>query len=219
MNAMISVILVDDYALLRAGLHRLLSDSPDIKVVGEAEDCEKAIRLARSNGCSDIVLINVNSPSVAILDGASRLLRQCPDARVLLITSDVDLLIPSRLLRDGVAGYLTQHCTIEELRIAIRTVFQGKRYIGDALAKQLALGQFSKSEISPFEALSHREMQVLLLLAQGKKVSEISGKLFLSPKTINTYRHRLLGKLGVRTEVELAHLAIRHGVIDVRSVQ
>ena len=216
---MISVILVDDYALLRAGIHRLLSDSPDIKVVGEAEDCETAIRLARSNGCSDIVLINVNSPSVTILDGASRLLRQCPDARVLLITSDVDLLIPSRLLRDGVSGYLTQHCTIDELRLAIRTVFKGKRYIGDALAKQLALGHFSKSEVSPFEALSHREMQVLLMLAQGKKVSEISGKLFLSPKTINTYRHRLLGKLGVRTEVELTHLAIRHGVIDVRSMQ
>jgi len=216
---MISVILVDDYALLRAGIHRLLSESTDIKVVGEAEDCEQAIRLARSNGCSDIILINVNTPSLAILDGASRLLRQCPDARVLLITSDVDLLIPSRLLRDGVAGYLTQHCTIEELRIAIRAVFQGKRYIGEALAKQLALGQLNKTTSSPFEGLSHREMQVLMLLAQGKKVSEISGKLFLSPKTINTYRHRLLGKLGVSTAVELAHLAIRHGVIDVRNLQ
>lgn len=216
---MISVILVDDYALLRSGIRRLLSDSTDIKVVGEATDCEHAIRLARSNGCSDVVLINVNSPSVAILDGASRLLRQCPDVRVLLITSDVDLLIPSRLLRDGVAGYLTQHCTIDELCLAIRTVFQGKRYIGEALAKQVALGHLAKTNSSPFESLSHREMQVLLLLAQGKKISEISGKLFLSPKTINTYRHRLLGKLGVRTEVELAHLAIRHGVIDVRNLQ
>ena len=214
---MISVLLVDDYALLRAGIHRLLSDTPDIHMVGEAEDCERAIRLARGIGCPDVVLLNVNSPSVAILDGASRLMRQCPDVRVLLITSDVDLLIPSRLLRDGVSGYLTQHCTIDELRSAIRAVFQGKRYIGEALAKQLALSQFSKAEVSPFESLSHREMQVLLLLAQGKKVSEISGKLFLSPKTINTYRHRLLGKLGVRTEVELAHLAIKHGVIDVRS--
>ena len=215
---MISVILIDDYALLRAGIHRLLADDAEIRVVGEAEDCEQAIRLAR-RGCPDVVLINVNSPSVAILDGAAKLLRQCPDARVLLISSDIDPHIPSRLLRDGVAGYLTQHCTIDELRTAIRTVFQGKRYIGEALARQLALGQLSSATRSPFESLSHREMQVLLLLAQGKNVSEISGKLFLSPKTINTYRHRLLGKLGVRTEVELAHIAIRHGVIDVHSVQ
>jgi two-component system invasion response regulator UvrY len=215
---MISLILIDDYELMRTGIARLLDDDPDCGVVAAVGSCEEAIRLSR-NQCPDVILINVNAPSINILDGANRLLRQCQDTRIILITSDVDLLIPGRLLQAGVAGYLTQHCSIDELRQAIRVVHGGKRYIADALARQIAAQRLSRENGSPFERLSHRELQILLLLTQGKKINEISGKLYLSPKTVNTYRHRLLDKLGVRTEVELTRLALRHGVIDLHTIQ
>ncbi|HLF66982.1 MAG TPA: LuxR C-terminal-related transcriptional regulator, partial [Gammaproteobacteria bacterium] len=121
---------------------------------------------------------------------------------------------PSRLLQAGAAGYITKGSSLDEMVQAIRTVFAGQRYLSPEVAQQLALKHFADKEALPFDSLSERELQVMLMITSGVKVQDISDKLCLSPKTVNSYRYRLFEKLGVSSDVELTHLAIRHGMLD-----
>ncbi|HKK14677.1 MAG TPA: LuxR C-terminal-related transcriptional regulator [Gammaproteobacteria bacterium] len=211
----VTILLVGDCALARAGIRRVLDDEPEFTVVAETDTPTEAMRLARSKP-PRVVVLDVNPPCVSALDSARKFVRQCPSAALIVLTPTVDDLLPGRLLQFGVAGYLTKHCSAQELIDAIREVIEGNRYINAELARRLAMDRLpGNRRRSPFAALSHRELQVMLLVAQGKNAREISSWLSLSPKTVNTYRQRLLGKLGVRSEVELTHLAVRHGVIDI----
>ncbi|MDX1252795.1 MAG: helix-turn-helix domain-containing protein, partial [Gammaproteobacteria bacterium] len=121
---------------------------------------------------------------------------------------------PSRFMQVGAAGYLTKGCGVDELVRAIETVHKGGRYLAGEVAQGMALSLLPGGEESPFEKLSERELQVMLMVAKGWKVADISDKLCLSPKTVNTYRYRLFEKLGVQGDVDLTHLAMRYGVID-----
>ena len=209
---MYRVLLVDDHELVRCGIRRLLEDSDCVEVVGEADSGEKAIPLVKHYK-PDVVLMDVNMPGIGGLEATRRLLQIDADLRVVVVSVFGNDPFPTLFLEAGAAGYITKGCSVDEMVAAIRTVCTGGRYIGSAIAQVMALNLLPGAQKSPFEKLSQRELQVMLMVAQGQKVQEISDKLCLSPKTISTYRHRLFDKLGVHNDVELAHLAMRHGVI------
>lgn len=210
---MIKVLLVDDHDLVRTGIRRLLSDQQGITVVGEARSGEEAIKLQRELQ-PQVVLMDANMPGIGGLEATHRLLRYDPDVKVIALTVHGDEPFPSRFMNAGASGYLTKGAGIAEMIKAIFSVHSGKRYLAPDIAQQLALKSFGEQSPDPFDSLSEREMQVLLMITQGEKVQNISDKLCLSPKTVNSYRYRLFEKLDVDNDVGLTHLAIRHKLID-----
>ena len=215
---MIKVLVVDDHDLVRMGITRMLADVAGIKVVGEASSGEDALKLAREL-LPQVVLMDVKMPGIGGLEATRNLLRVHPDMRVLAVTVCDEEPFPSRLLKAGAAGYLTKGAALEEMIKAIRLVASGQRYISPEIAQQLALKSFGGEEnASPFDALSEREMQIAMMIVSCQKVQEISDKLFLSPKTVNSYRYRIFEKLTIDSDVELALLAVRHGLLSADMV-
>lgn len=210
---MIKVLVVDDHDLVRMGITRMLTDISGIKVVGEAASGEEAIRLARELQ-PQVVLMDVKMPGIGGLEATRKLLRQDPDLRILAVTVCDEEPFPSRLLKAGAAGYLTKGAALDEMVKAIRAVASGQRYISPEIAQQLALKNLEDEKGSPFELLSEREMQITMMIVNCQKVQEISDRLFLSPKTVNSYRYRIFEKLGIDSDVELTLLAVRHGLLS-----
>ena len=210
---MIKVAIVDDHELVRTGIMRILGDMSDMEVVAEASSGEEAVQLVRQYQ-PDVVLMDVNMPGIGGFEATRKLVQMFPSLKVVVVTIHVDDPFPSRMLQAGAMGYLTKGCGVNEIVTAIREVFSGRRYISADVAQHLALKLMPGGEHSPFDSLSPRELQVMLMLTQGTKVQEISDKLCLSPKTVSTYRHRLYDKLGVSSDVALTRLAMRFGVVD-----
>jgi|SRR5690625_1528643 len=210
---MINVVLVDDHQLVRSGIRRLLEDVEQISVGGEAASGEEALKLVKEIR-PDVVLMDVNMPGIGGLEATRKLLRIDENLRIIALTVHVDEPYPTRLLEAGALGYLTKGCNAEEIVSAIKTVHRGERYIGADIARQMALAGLSGMTKNPFDRLSQREVQVMMMITHGHRVQEISDVLCLSPKTVSTYRYRLYEKLGVDNDVELTHLAIRHDMID-----
>lgn len=213
---MITVLIVDDHELVRAGIRSLLSGVNGLKVIGEASSGEEAVKIAREKH-PNVVLMDVRMPGIGGLEATRKLLRADPDIKVIALTVCDEEPFPSKLLQAGAAGYLTKGSALEEMVQAIHSVHHGKRYLSPEVAQQLALKHLSDEKASPFESLSERELQVMLMITSGQKVQEISDKLCLSPKTVNSYRYRLFDKLNVHSDVELTHLAIRHGILDTET--
>lgn len=213
---LITVLIVDDHELVRAGIRSLLSTVNGLKVIGEAATGEEAVKLAREKH-PHVVLMDVRMPGIGGLEATRKLLRTDPDLKIIALTVCGEEPFPSKLLQAGAAGYLTKGSGLDEMVQAIHSVHHGKRYISPEVAQQLALKHLSDEKASPFETLSERELQVMLMITSGQKVQEISDKLCLSPKTVNSYRYRLFEKLGVNSDVELTHLAIRHGILDTET--
>jgi len=153
-------------------------------------------------------------PGIGGLEACRRIIRHNPDIKVIALTVHADEPYPSRFLQAGASGYLTKGTGVNEMVKAIRQVNSGQRYISAEIAQQLALKPFKPDNDSPFDTLSEREMQVMLMITAGDKVQHISDTLCLSPKTVNSYRYRLFDKLEIDNDVSLTHLAIRHGIID-----
>lgn len=210
---LIKVLLVDDHELVRIGIRRLLQDVAGVKVVGEANSGEDAIKLAKEL-IPDVVLMDVQMPGIGGLEATRKMLRHNADIKILALTVCDDEPYPSRLLQAGAAGYITKGCDPEEMVRAVRVVHSGQRYISSEIAQQLALKRFTKPEESPLDVLSERELQITLMITSGQKVQEISDKLCLSPKTVNSYRYRIFEKLGINSDVELTLLAIRLGLVE-----
>jgi len=208
------ILLVDSRRLVRAGIERILCDSGYLTVSGHATSCDDAIRLARKR-LPRIILLNLPGSKVDVLDGTRKIRRQFPDVQVLVFTDEEDLIIQDRLLQAGVAGCISGFCSVDELFIAIETVLQGERYISDSMARKLAERRLPGQAMSPFDELTHRELQILLLVAEGKSTTVIARELCLTQKTVNGYRNRLLEKLRTTTEVGLMHLAIRYGLVRI----
>ncbi|WP_021024408.1 UvrY/SirA/GacA family response regulator transcription factor [Salinivibrio costicola] len=214
---MINVFLVDDHELVRTGIRRLLEDVRGIKVVGEADSGEAALKWCRQNH-ADIVLMDMNMPGIGGLEATRKLLRYSPDAKIIVLTIHTENPFPTKVMQAGAAGYLTKGAGVDEVVNAIRMVNSGQRYISPDIAQQMALSQFSTSSDNPFKELSERELQIMLMITKGQKVTGISEQLNLSPKTVNSYRYRLFSKLDINGDVELTHLAIRHGMLDTESL-
>jgi len=210
---MINILLVDDHELVRTGIRRLLNDVRGLKVVAEAETGEEALDLARKKR-PNVVLMDLNMPGMGGLEATRRIVQSAEKAKVIILTVHTDDPFPSQLIKAGASGYLSKGCSIDEMVEAIKEVNAGKRYLSPAVAQSLAFSLLPGGENSPFDGLSQRELQVLMLLLEGEKMTTISEKLCLSPKTISTYRYRLYGKLGVHSDAELARMAVRHGLVD-----
>ena len=210
----VEILLVDSRRLVRAGIVRVLSDSGFLVVSSEASSCDEASRLARKQP-PQLVLVNLPSSTVDMLDGVRKMHRQFPDIGVLVLSDESDLIIQERLLQAGIAGCLSSSCSVEELFAALDAVLKGERYISDSLARKLAERRLPGNGKTPFDQLTHRELQILLLVSEGKNTSAIARDLCLTQKTVNGYRNRLLEKLRAQTEVELMHLAARHGLVRI----
>jgi len=209
----IKVLLVDDHDLVRLGIKRLLQDAPGIKVVGEANTGEQAVVLAKQLG-PDVVILDLHMPGIGGLEATRKMIRYNPDLKIIALTIYQDDPYPSRLMQAGAAGYLTKGCAPEEMIRAIKTVYSGQRYITPEIAQNLAIRRFTKDENS-LDSLSERELQIMLMITQGQKVPDIAKKLYLSSKTVNSYRYRIFDKLGIQSDVELTLLAMRLGMLEV----
>jgi len=211
---LIRVLVVDDHDLVRTGISRMLADIDGLQVIGQADSGEAAIKKSRELK-PDVVLMDIKMPGIGGLEATRKLLRSHPDIKVIAVTICEEDPFPTRLLQAGAAGYLTKGAALEEMIQAIRMVFAGQRYISPQIAQQLALKSFQpKLNGSPFDLLSEREIQIALMISNCQKVQAISDKLCLSSKTVNTYRYRIYEKLSITSDVELALLAVRHGMVD-----
>lgn len=214
---MINVLLVDDHELVRTGIRKILDEVKGLKVIGEANNGEEALQFCRKTE-PDVVLMDMNMPGMGGLEATKKILRLLPDAKVIVLTVYTEDPIPTKVMQIGAAGYLTKGTGSDEMVNAIRAVNSGQRYITPDIAQQMALSQFKSSEENPFNSLSERELQIMLMITRGEKVPDISEQLILSTKTINSYRYRMFEKLNVSNDVELTHLAIRHGMLDTEKL-
>jgi two-component system invasion response regulator UvrY len=206
------VLLVDDHDLVRTGIRRLLEDTRAVEIVGEASGGQQALAVARET-MPDVILMDVNMPGMGGLEATRKLLRINPEFKIVVVSVHVGGPFPARMLEAGAIAYLTKGCAVEEIVHAIKLARRGQRYISADVAQHMALNQFDASR-APMQTLSSRELEVMVMISQGVSIRDISEKLCLSPKTVSTYRSRILGKLGVGTDVELTHLALRHGLIE-----
>ena len=214
---MIRVMVVDDHDLVRLGIVSLLSDSDLIEVVSQASNGEDAIIFAKESE-PDVLLMDIRMPCMGGLEATHKLLRQNEEIKVIAVTACNEDPYASRLLDAGAAGYMTKGASADEMVQAILKVKSGQRYISPEIAQRMALKPFeANGGACPFDVLSDREMQISIMIANCVKVQEISDQLFLSPKTVNTYRYRIFEKMDISSDVELTRLAIRHGMVDTES--
>jgi len=209
----ITVLVVDDHDLVRAGVVSLLSSISGIQVVGEASSGEEAINIAREKR-PNVVLMDLRMPGIGGLEATHRILQIDSDIKIIILTSCANEPFPSKLLQAGARGYLTKGILVDEMVAAIRAVHSGKRYLGPEIAQQLALKTLSDGEETPFDKLSERELQVAMMISSGQTVARIAEKLCVSPKTINSYRYRIYEKLKLKTNVELTLLAMRYELLE-----
>ena len=211
---MIQILIIDDQALVRTGLKHILNQGNDIIKVTEASSGE-AVLSRRRKFSPDVVLLSTNSPGLTGFEMTRKLKRFYPGAGIIILAKHAKPPYPTRLMDAGASGYLTRDCEAAELLEAIRIVATGQRYIGSEAAKQLALSMLSGTgKGSPFEDLSAREMEVMLKITDGRRIPDIASLMCLSPKTVSTYKYRILGKLGARSEVEMVRMAMRYGLLE-----
>ncbi len=211
---MIKVVLVDDHELVRTGFRMILEQQADIVIAGEASTAEEGLLLVRSEK-PDVALVDVHMPGMSGVEMTERVVRAKLATRIVVLTVVEDVRFPRRLLEVGALGYLTKGCSSEELVMSVRQVALGKRYLAPGIAQQLALATLDGEE-SPFDALSSRELEVAMMLVRGLPLTSIAQHLSLSPKTVSTYKQRLLDKLKVDHVISLAHLMTAHGISDAR---
>ncbi|MDR2874571.1 MAG: response regulator transcription factor [Methylobacillus sp.] len=213
MSDIIKVMLVDDHAVVRMGFKLLLEAAPDVKVAAEAENGEQAVKLY-DEVKPDVVVMDITMPGIGGLDAIERILARDAAARILVLSAHEDSVHPKRVLNAGAIGYLTKRSAPEELLKAIRTVAERKMYLEANIAQQMALQQLS-GEKSLVDALSAREFEVFMALAQGKSTNEIAEALFLSPRTVGTHLYNIKQKLNAGNQAELTLIAMRSGLIEL----
>ncbi|MCH7614108.1 MAG: response regulator transcription factor [Candidatus Marinimicrobia bacterium] len=212
---MINIFLVDDHAIIREGLKRIISKTDDIKIVGEATNSEEMIsQVLNPDWHADLVLLDITLPGRSGIDLLKQLKVLKPNLKFLVLSIHSEDQYALRALRCGASGYMTKDSVPEQLTGAIRKIHSGGMYISSSLAEKLA-GYVGKSVDQPrHNSLSDREYQVMCLLASGKTVTEIAKELALSVKTISTNRSRVLEKMGMRTNAQLTYYAIQNKLIE-----
>ncbi|CAB1077502.1 LuxR family transcriptional regulator [Alkalispirochaeta odontotermitis] len=211
---MIKVLLADDHSIVRAGLRRIVEESGEIHVVAEAADGQEAIRLVKKTA-PDVAVIDISMPGLDGLEVIAQLQALHPQLPILVLTMHEEGQYVVRAIQAGAMGYLTKQSAPEQLVKAIHKIREGQRYITDEAAESLAL-RVAKGSIgkSPLDSLSMRELQVLRRLAMGHTNREIASAYHISIKTVDTYRARLLNKLGLRNNAELSRFAIQNRLIE-----
>jgi two-component system invasion response regulator UvrY len=209
---MIRVILCDDHALIRRGIRDTLSDAPDIEVVGEAGDYSELRGLLRGHTC-DVLVLDINMPGRSGLDVLSVLKDEGATMKVLICSMYPEDQYAIRALRAGAYGYVNKGGDPQQLVTAVRTVSQGKKFVTPDIAQMLVESLTAPEVAHAHEKLSDRELQTLVMIASGKRLSDIASELTLSPKTVSVYRARVLEKLGLTNNSEMTVYAIRNGLV------
>ncbi len=209
---MIHILIADQHTLMRSGMRRLLSDESDLTVVAEVGRIEQVLATIRL-GKVDVLLLDVNLPGMDSVEATRRILRMNDEMKIVVLGAYASGPYPVHLFKAGIVGYLTKASNGAEMIACIRKVARGQRYVSADVAQTLLLDHIQDGN-TPLGCLTQRELSVLVLLSQGHHRREISAKLCVSPKTISTYRTRLLRKLGARSDVELTHLSLLHGLIS-----
>jgi DNA-binding NarL/FixJ family response regulator len=211
---LIKVLLADDHSIVRAGLRRIVEESGEMRVVAEAADGQEAIRLVEKTA-PDIAVIDISMPGLDGLEVIGQLQALRPQLPILVLTMHEEGQYVVRAIQAGAMGYLTKQSAPEQLVKAIHKIYDGQRYITDEAAESLALRVAKGSNgKSPLDSLSMRELQVLRRLAMGHTNREIASAYHISIKTVDTYRARLLKKLGLRNNAELSRFAIQNRLIE-----
>lgn len=209
---MIRVALCDDHAMVRRGIRDTLAEAVDIVVVGEAASYTEVKGLLRQTPC-DVLVLDLNLPGRGGLEVLTSLREEGSSVRVLIVSMYAEDQFAIRCLRAGADGYLNKAGDPAELVSAVRTIAQGRKYITPALSEMLVNNLAAPQAPTLHETLSERELQTLLAIASGKRLSEIAEQLMLSPKTVSVYRARLLEKLKLSSNAELAVYAIRNNLV------
>ncbi len=210
---MIKILIVDDHLVVRQGIRGLLEDLEDMEVVADAKSGEQALALVKSLK-PDVVLLDMKMPGIDGWEVTRRLQKTYPYVKVIAVTAISSEQLPTRVLHLGAKGYLTKESGAEEMVAAIRKVARGEKYLSAEIAQKMAINSLEAVQDSPFDLLSEREMQVMLMVTSGMTIQDIAERLFLSTKTINGYRYRMFEKLGIKNDVELTLLAMKHRIID-----
>ena len=208
----ITILLVDDHAIVRMGFKMLIEAEEGIKVIGEAESGEIAIKLFQELK-PDIIVMDITMHGIGGLEAIDRIMAKDKNTKILVLSAHEDSVHPKRALNAGAMGYLTKRSAAEELIKAIKSIHQGKRYLEPNIAQQMAITQLS-GESNPVEILSDREFDVFIALAKGKSTNEIADTLCLSPRTVGTHLYNIKQKLNANNSAEIALIAIRCGLID-----
>ena len=210
---MIRIIIADDHSIVREGLKQVVVDQTDLIVSGEAENGKQTMELVRK-GDFDVILLDIAMPGMSGLDILKQLKTEKPELPVLVLSMHPEEQYAVRALKAGAAGYLTKGSAPEELIAAIKKISAGGKYISSSLAEKLAFDLEADTKKPLHEALSDREYQVMIMIALGKRIKDIAKDLFLSEKTISSYRSRILGKMNFKTNTDITRYALSHRLID-----
>jgi RNA polymerase sigma factor (sigma-70 family) len=214
----IRVLVADDHAIIREGLRVMLGNQPDMEVVAVAANGREAIRLVDKHE-PDIAVIDISMPELNGVEAIQQMMPRHPHLQVVVLSIHETKPYVYRALRAGARGYLVKETAGLEVVDAVRAVQRGERYLSQSISDLLTTESFQKLEslveVSPLEALSPREREILQLVAEGKTSQEIAERLSISPKTVDTYRSRLMHKIGVDDMAGVVKFAIQHGVISL----
>ena len=210
---MLRILIADDHPIVRQGLGQLIAKTADMVVADEASNGLEVLSKARASHC-DVVLLDISMPGLHGLDIIRQLKKESPKVPILVLSMHSEEQYAVRAFRAGASGYLTKQSAPDELLAAIRKVSIGGKYVSSSLAEKLASDLEIGAGKLPHETLSNREYQVMLMIAGGKTVAEIAEVLSLSVQTISTYRSRILQKMQMKNNVELANYAIRNQLLD-----
>jgi len=210
---MIRILIADDHPIVREGLKQIVAETPGMAVTDEASNAQEVLDKVWRNDY-DVVVLDITMPGRGGLDILKQLRGEKPGLPVLILSIHPEEQYAVRALKAGAAGYLTKGSAPGELTAAIRQVSAGKKYISSSLAEKLALHLENDTDKPIHEKLSDREYQILCMIASGETIKEIAQGLFLSEKTISTYRSRILEKMSMKSNAELTHYAIKNRLVD-----
>ena len=210
---MVRILVADDHAVVRNGLKQIVSDTSDMVIAAEASNGQEALNKALDDDY-DVVLLDITMPDKSGLDILKEIKNQKPELPILILSIHPEEQYAVRALKAGAAGYLTKESASEELIRAMRRVSGGGKYVTSSLAEKLASVLKTSAEEPLHQALSDREYQILCMIASGKRVKQIANELFLSTKTISTYRSRILRKMNMNNNIELTRYAIQNQLVS-----
>jgi len=212
-SSIIKIGIVDDHAIVRAGLKQFLSEMVDMRVVGEASTGREAIDLVRTTEM-DVIIMDLSMPGQSGIDALAMIRAKAPDVGILILSGYPEEQYAVNLIKQGASGYLNKECEPMEIVNAIRTIALGRRYISPSVAELIAQQLDRKDGTAAHDLLSEREFQVFLKLAKGETAGEIANALSLSVKTVSTYRTRLMEKMGLQSNSDLTYYALKNKLID-----
>lgn len=207
----IGILLVDDHGVVRNGIRLMLGMAQDIEVVGEAATAREALQFADTHDV-DVVLVDINLPDQSGLDLIKRLRALKPDIAAVVLTAYPEETYALRAFKYGAAGYLNKNSSTDVIVAAVRKAAAGGKYLTPEMMERFA-GMIGGDKVGSHEVLSDRELEVLKRLAEGESLVSIAEQLHLSPSTVTTYRTRVLGKMGMKSNAELTRYAIEHGLL------